>query len=98
MKLGEERRFACPAGHRASQHECGELQECHYRERRRRKIPCLAFSTIRTTNGSRRTTLGRGFLPECQLSSQQERNLERQSRGSRASRNQIWNYLWQRLN
>jgi hypothetical protein len=28
-------------------------------------------------NDSRRTALGRGFLPECQLSSQQERNLER---------------------
>jgi hypothetical protein len=29
------------------------------------------------TNDSRRTALGRGFLPECQLPSQQERNLER---------------------
>src|SRR6266404_5559870 len=50
MKLGEERRFACPRRSSDRSYERGELQECHHRERRRVGGSCPNVNCLPSKN------------------------------------------------
>jgi len=57
-----------PAGHRAAHMNVENYRIVIIGSGEGGKVPCLAFSTIRTTNGSCERRWVGGFLPECQLS------------------------------